>query len=115
MPIPWSVNTRSINKRGLRMSRWGSVLGELGSQRICQIFKARTGPDGSWNNRRICKRCAGESFANLISDDVDSAQVALGERNHGALHTEVIEDLQMLFALRHPAVICGNDKQCQID
>jgi hypothetical protein len=54
-------------------------------------------------------------FTNLISDDVDSTQVALGERNHSALHTEVIEDLQMLFTLRHPAVICGNDEQCQID
>src|SRR6476660_7826598 len=84
--------------------------GELGSQRICQIFKARTGPDGSWNNRRICKRCAGESFANLITDNVDSAQVALCQRNHCTLHTKVIEYLQMLFALRHPAVICGNDK-----
>ena len=88
---------------------------ELASQRVYQFLNARSCPDGSGNNRRICKRCAGESFANLISDDVNSAQVALGQRNHGALHTEVIEDLQMLFALRHPAVICGNDKQCQID
>ena len=54
-------------------------------------------------------------FTNLISYDVGSAKVALGERNHGALHTEVLEDLQVLFALRHPAVICRNDKQCQID
>ena len=88
---------------------------ELSSQRVYQLLDARSCPDGSGNNRRIRKRCFSELFANLISDKVDSAQVALGERNHGALHTQVIEDLQMLFALRHPAVICGNDKQRQID
>src|SRR5437867_4135594 len=75
---------------------------ELGSQRVYQLRNARSGADGSGNDRRVCKSCASELFTNLISDDVNSAQVALGERNHGALHTEVIEDLQMLFALRHP-------------
>ncbi len=83
---------------------------ELGNQRVYQLLDTRSCPDGSGNNRRIRKRCVSELFTNLISDDVDSAKVALGERNHGALHAEVIEDLQVLFTLRHPAVICGNDK-----
>ena len=83
---------------------------ELSSQLVYQLFNARTCPDGSGNNRRICKKCVSELFTNLLGDDVDLAKVALRERNHGALHAEVIEDLQVLFTLRHPAVICGNDK-----
>src|SRR6516162_9512187 len=49
---------------------------ELGSQRVYQIFNAGSCPDGSGNNRRICKRCTGESFSNLIGDNLDSAEVA---------------------------------------
>src|SRR5215470_2073486 len=66
---------------------------ELVSQRVYQFLNARSGPDGSGNDRRICKSRTRESFANLISDHIDSAQVALRERNHSALHTEVSKDL----------------------
>ena len=48
-------------------------------------------------------------------NDVDLAQIAFGQSNHSALHAQIIQDLQMLFGLRHPAVIRGNDKQRDID
>ena len=48
-------------------------------------------------------------------DDINSAQIAFGESNYSALYAEIIQDLQMLFGLRHPAVIRGNDKQREID
>src|SRR5262249_54644462 len=88
---------------------------ELGSQSVYQVLNAHSGPNGSGNNGRICKRCTQESFANLISNNLDLAKIALGERNHSLLNTQVIKDLQMLFALRHPTIICRNDKQRQID
>src|SRR5262245_56570433 len=62
---------------------------ELGSQRVNQLVYAHFASDGSRNNRRICKRGLTELFADFISDNVDSAQVAFRERNHSALHTEV--------------------------
>src|SRR5215469_9037609 len=85
---------------------------ELVSQGVYQFLNTRSGPNGSGNDWRICKSRTQESFANLIGDDIDSAQVALRKRNHSTLHAEVSKDLQMLFALRHPAVISGNDEQC---
>src|SRR5215471_17797889 len=85
---------------------------ELVSERVYQFLNTRSGPDGIGNDWRICKSRTQESFADLIGGNIDSAQVALREGNYSALHTEVSKDLQMLFALRHPAVISGNDEQC---
>ena len=42
-------------------------------------------------------------------------QVGLGHGDDCVTDTEVRENLQMLLGLRHPAVIGGNDKQCQVN
>src|ERR1700723_627572 len=41
-------------------------------------------------------------------DEIDFRQ-----RDHGAAHAEVGEDLQVLFGLRHPAVVGSDDQQRQ--
>jgi hypothetical protein len=52
---------------------------------------------------------------NLFRDDVSPSQIAFRKRDHGALHAEICQNLQVLFGLLHPSVIGGDDKECEVD
>ena len=53
--------------------------------------------------------------ADLCGDLIDLSQIAFCECDHGPFHPEISQNLQMLFGLRHPAVIGRNDKQREIN
>ena len=88
---------------------------QLCGERVLQIFNPFASADRRGNDRRARKWCLAQSIANLRSDDVDPAQIAFRKRNHGMLYSEIRQNLQMFLALRHPAVIRGDDKQRDID
>src|SRR5205814_7542923 len=48
-------------------------------------------------------------------DDLDVSQIAFGERDHSALNSEISQDLQVLFRLRHPAVVGSNGQEREIN
>ena len=51
-------------------------------------------------------------IANLLGDTVDFSQIAFCECDHGSVHAEISQDLQMLFGLGHPAVVrCNNEER----
>ncbi len=54
-------------------------------------------------------------MADLHIDIVDLAQITLCERDQRALHTEINQNLEVLFRLRHPTVVGGDNQKCEID
>src|SRR5215472_6732264 len=88
---------------------------EFCRQSICQLFDAFSGAHRSRNDRGVHEWSVMQLATNLVGHKINSAQIAFGKSNHSVFYSEVIEDLQMFFALRHPTVICGNDKKRQIN
>src|SRR6266403_2389096 len=80
-----------------------------------QIFNSFTCAHRSGNNRGVCKRGLAQLVADLSGDVVDLPQIAFCERYHGALRPEISQNLQMLFGLRHPAVVRCDNEKCEID
>jgi hypothetical protein len=54
-------------------------------------------------------------FSNLLCNNFDAAQIAFRQRDHTSFHPEICQDLQMLFGLRHPAVVGGDNKEREIN
>src|SRR5207302_10895392 len=88
---------------------------KFGSERGFQVFNSFTGADGCWNDLAIVELSVVQFFPNLRRDDVDLAEIALGERNDDALYAEINQNLKVFLGLRHPAVVGRNDKQCEVN
>ena len=63
----------------------------------------------------MCERRIAQLLANFSFDSRSVPDVDLGERNDSALDSEIIQNLQMLFRLRHPTVVSSDDEQREID
>src|SRR5207249_10091949 len=64
---------------------------------------------------RIPQWAVAQTITNLPGESVDPAQIAFGQSNHSSFYSEVSQNLQMLFSLRHPAVVSGNNHKREID
>ncbi len=56
-----------------------------------------------------------QALANLCGNAAGVAQIAFRKCEHGAFHAEISQNLQMFFGLRHPTVVCGDNKQRKIN
>src|SRR6266481_184392 len=88
---------------------------KLGRKNALQIFNSFASANRNGNNRGVCKRGIAQLVADLSGDVVDLPQIAFCECYHGALHPEISQNLQMLFGLRHPAVVRSDNEKCEID
>ena len=116
VPVPGSVKTRSTGSLGLPISRGGGVLGQHARERRLQVVEPSPGDHRGGNDGRV-----GEwAVLQPLTDCGDRTrfirrQVGLGQRHHGPAHAEVGEDLEMLFRLRHPPIVSGDDQQGEVD
>ena len=111
VPIPCRLKTRSTGRRGFPMSRGGGVLVNSRASANFSSFKPRPLSMDVGTIGRIGKGCVAQIFA----DGSDPArfvlrQINFCQRDHGARDAEIRENLQVLFGLRHPAVV-GRDEQ----
>ena len=74
-------------------------------------MKAQRGAD-DW---RAGECGAAKLVANFGFGFVGVADVDLGKNNDSASHAEIFKNLKMLFGLRHPTVIGGDDEQGEVD
>src|SRR5207302_1413036 len=78
-------------------------------------FKPLASANGRRNDLRIRECGFAELLANLAGDIVDLTQITFCERDHDPLYTEIKQNLQMLFRLRHPSVVGGNNEKREIN
>ncbi len=87
----------------------------LGRKSVLQIFNSFTRSHRSWNNRRSRKGRISQLIADFLSGPFSIPQIAFCQRDHGLFHSEIYQDLQMLFGLPHPAVVCCDNEEREID
>ncbi len=85
-------------------------------ERCFQFVEAAPADNRRWDDWRIGKR----GLAQFFADRGDSALLVLREinfreRDDGATDSKIGENLQMLFRLRHPAIVGRDDQQRQIN
>ena len=51
----------------------------------------------------------------MASDIVDLSEITFCQRNNDAPNAEITQNLEMLFGLRHPAVVCRDHQEREID
>src|SRR6266702_4006776 len=90
-------------------------LRQLGCECAIQISDSFTSADGRWNDLATGEWSSFQLLTGLSSDGLDVSQIAFGERDSDALNAEITQNLQMFFRLRHPAVVCRDDQQREID
>ena len=118
VPIPWSVNARSIGRRaapvgGARLDRRRGRV-ERPAQLVEAGARARRGLD----HRGACERRPREQLLDVGAGELRGLavdEVALGQRDHGRAHAEQLEDRDVLARLRHHAVVAGDDEQREVD
>ena len=80
-----------------------------------QIIEAPPAHNRRRNDRRVGERRVAQFCANrgnrglFVLREIDFRQ-----RHHGMTHAEISENLQVLFGLRHPAIIGCDDQQGQV-
>ena len=88
---------------------------ELQGERLLQIFNSLTGAHRSGNYWRFRKNRFAQTISNLFGDVLKISQIAFREGDHCSLHAEISQNLQMLFRLRHPAVVRGDNEQREVN
>ena len=108
-------------KHAIHCKAWLAVIdvrrhgvGQCGEGRL-QMLQAPAGVGGHGDDGGLSQRTIFQ-----LSTDLGFAlrgllhEIGFGERNDAAGGAKVGEDLQVLFGLRHPAVLGGHDEQCKI-
>ena len=89
--------------------------GELAGESTFQGFNTITVANRGRDDLRICEGTVEQTITNLPRGRIDLAEIAFCEGHHSSFHSEVSQNLQMLFGLRHPAIVSGNDQKREID
>src|SRR6266436_8764162 len=115
-------STDSMQRKGAidRQARFSEVaLGlqgrELGRKSVPQILSSFACANRSWSNPRVRKGGIAQLLPDLRANVVDPSQIAFRQGDHSASHTEISQNLQMFFGLRHPTVICCDNEKGEID
>src|SRR5262245_16758702 len=109
------------SKHAIDKQAWLSVVarlihgGELASKSTFHGFDPVTSPHRSRDNLRTREGAVVQTVTNLSSRTSEAAQIALGESHHGSFDSEVSQNLQMLFSLRHPTVVSSDNQKREID
>ena len=110
-------NERAINREA-RFAEigLGDEHAEFARQLRFQFLDAAPGCDRCPNDCRISEWRIAELGADLFLGRVCRFnEVNFRERDDDAPHPEINQNLQMLFRLRHPAVVSRDNEQCKID
>ena len=114
------VNTRSTGKRAsARESRGWSVRGRCdhGPLQIVQPSTSERTDRHNWSFRRF-QECSPQELFNLQAHHVERFRidgVGLGQNRDPALHTQQLQNLEMLAGLRLDRLVGRDDQQHQID
>ncbi len=81
-----------------------------------QLTEATRVHRGCRKDRGVGKWCSNETLADRRSRGLErGSKIAFRERDDHAPHAEILEDLQVLLGLRHPAVVRRHDQEGEVN